>query len=198
MFFPFTGLEFITNQTGDQQMIGKKNRVKMKEPCGAIKERRLIRSRIQHRRQNLFHTSRKFKTKQNPINWKKYNANLWRKFPKSYVVAMSAVCCLLSGRARSFGCLRNRSSEWFYRRNWSHAIASNDAMRKSTRGGGEIQWEGGHKMKSWALLSAVAFNYFLRFLEWPGLANCSPSSCEFLFYLFIIIFNVFSFARKKE
>ena len=65
MFFPFTGLEFITNQTGDQQMIGKKNRVKMKEPCGAIKERRLIRSRIQHRRQNLFHTSRKFKTKQN-------------------------------------------------------------------------------------------------------------------------------------
>ena len=85
-------------------MIGKKNRVRMKEPCGAIKERRLIRSRIQHRRQNLFHTSRKFKTKQNPINWKKYNANLWRKFPKSYVVAMSAVCCLLSGRERSLGC----------------------------------------------------------------------------------------------
>ena len=170
MFFPFTGLEFITNQTGDQQMIGKKNRVKMKEPCGAIKERRLIRSRIQHRRQNLFHTSRKFKTKQNPINWKKYNANLWRKFPKSYVVAMSAVCCmlsavccLLSGRARSLGCLRDSSSEWFYRRNWSRAIASNDAMRKSACGRGEIQWEGGYKMISWALLSAVGFNYKMKY-----------------------------------
>ena len=172
----------------------------MKEPCGAIKERRLIRSRIQHRRQNLFHTSRKFKTKQNPINWKKYNANLWRNFPKCYVVAMSAVW-----EGEKLRVQRDSSSEWFYRRNWSRAIASNDAVWKSSSGR-EIR-TGPTPLRAMTLCGsqrAAEEKYSGRAVtRWnPGLFSqpldlITRWNTVVLFFI-IIFFNVFSSARKKE